>query len=399
MPCPEVFFSVGEPSGDLHAARLIEHLTSGRRLAVRGFGGPWMQQAGCRLDYPLTDLAVVGVAEVLPKLRQFFRIADQASEIFAQQRPAGVVLVDFPGFNWHIAKRAKAHGIPVFYYLPPQLWAWASWRITKVRRYVDHVLCALPIEHQWFANHGISCEYVGHPFFDQVQQQELDQPFVARWSDDQGLTIAVLPGSRTREIRTIWPMQLAAIRELSVRHPHARFLVACLTHAHRQRCESLLSPSDRRIPIHFFVQKTSEIIEVADCALMKSGSVSLEMMARGTPAVVVYHLSRSTYEIAKRFVHVDSMTLPNLLAGKKVMPEFLAVGKRTATTIERTIAAMDRLMGDRDERIMARLELARLTRRFGKPGASQRAAAAILARLEGATDAGSAAPQLRLQSW
>ncbi len=339
-----------------------------------------MAAQGCTIDYPLTELAVVGVAEVLPKLREFVHVAESASEIFRRSRPTGVVLVDFPGFNWHIAKRAQQAGIPTIYYLPPQLWAWGGWRIKKMRRYVDHVLCALPIEYEWYTQQGMSSQYIGHPFFDTVAHQQLDAEFLRTWSAADDLRIAVLPGSRSREIKTIWPLQLEVIRELSARHPHATFLIACLNQDHLDRCKSLLKPSDPVDRLRFYANRTSEIIEVADCGLMKSGSVSLEMMARGTPAVVMYHVSRSTFEVARRVVHIGWMTLPNLIAGATVMPEFLAVGKRCGPTIERTIAAMDRLMSDRDERALQKLELARLTRRFGQPGASRRAAQAIVER-------------------
>ena len=115
-----------------------------------------MLEAGCQLDFELTSMAVVGFAEVLPKLREFYRIADIASSIFDAQRPDAVVLVDFPGFNWHIARRAKKRGIPVIYYLPPQLWAWGAWRIRKMQRHVDHVLCNLPFEPEWYASRGMS---------------------------------------------------------------------------------------------------------------------------------------------------------------------------------------------------------------------------------------------------
>ncbi len=140
-----IFFSVGEPSGDLHAAKLIRALQEqSPGIKCRGFGGPQMEEAGLACDFDLTRMAVIGLVEVFPKLREFFRIADQATDIFRQGLVDAVVLVDFPGFNWHIAKRAKKFGIPVYYYMPPQLWAWGSWRVRKLRRNVDRVLCNLP---------------------------------------------------------------------------------------------------------------------------------------------------------------------------------------------------------------------------------------------------------------
>lgn len=378
----DVFFSVGEPSGDLHAANLVSSLQrQSPGLTVRGFGGSRMKSAGCQIDFELTELAVIGLVEVLPKLRQFFRVADMASEIFAKAPPRAVVLVDFPGFNWHIAKRAKQHGIPVFYYLPPQLWAWASWRIEKMKRHVDHVLCNLPFEKQWYESRGMKVDFVGHPFFDAVESQPLDTDFIAQWGEHDGLQVAVLPGSRHREVQNIWPMQLAAIRELSRRHPKTRFLVACLKAEHVQSCRKCLTEADRKLDLHFVTDKTSEVIEIADCSLMKSGSVSLEMMARGTPSVVVYHVSRSFDFARKRLSNVTSMTLPNLIAGRTIMPEFLAVGKATSETIERSIAAVDRLLGDRDERLRQRMELRQLRQSCGRAGASRRAARLILSQL------------------
>ncbi len=386
-PMKKLFFSVGEPSGDLHAANLIRSLQGtalsqfqAQSPSIRGFGGPLMRSAGCRLDFELTNLAVVGFAEVLPKLREFFRVADIASDIFRHDRPDGVILIDFPGFNWHIAKRAKQAGIPVFYYLPPQLWAWGAWRIRKMRRYVDHILCNLPFEPQWYAKHKLDVEYVGHPFFDEVAERKLDQKFLNSWRSWDGLQVVVLPGSRSREVKSIWPMQLAAIRELSKRHPSTRFLVACYQDRHCLACQRALTAADANLNLEFFFGRTSELIELADCALMKSGSVSLEMMARGTPAVVVYHSSRSLYAIGKCLVNLDSMTLPNMMAGKKIMPEFLAVGS-TAKATGQAIAAMDCLLGSAAAREAQRDELRQLCERFAQRGASNRAATAILSKL------------------
>ncbi|HBE67578.1 MAG TPA: lipid-A-disaccharide synthase [Planctomycetaceae bacterium] len=349
----------------------------------RGFGGERMQAAGCQLDYELTQLAVVGFVEVAPKLREFFRVADVASDVFDKRPPSAVVLVDFPGFNWHIAKRAKQRGIPVFYYLPPQLWAWGSWRVKKLKRYVDHVFCNLPFEADWYAERNVSSEYVGHPFFDEVADQELDSRFVSSQRQRSGgLRVAVLPGSRSREVNHIWPMQLEIIRELARRHPTAKFSVACLRANHKEYCQRLLCEADRRLPIEFHVGKTSEIAEAADCALMKSGSTSLEMMARGTPTVVVYHVGRLMYSIAKTLTDIKEFSLPNIIAGKTIMPEFLAVGS-TTQAVEQATAAMDRLLSDRDERDAQRRQLQKVYQSVGGTGASRRTALRINALLDG----------------
>ena len=193
-----IFFSVGEPSGDEHAAGLIRELRARcPDVVVTGFGGPRMQplieESGGELVYPLTELAVMGFTRVVPMLGRFYRLVKRAEAIFSNNPPDAVVLVDFPGFNWWIARKARAAGIPVFYYLPPQLWAWAPWRIKKIRRYVDHILCGLPFEYDWYTRRGVSAEYVGHPFFDEVAERSLDDVFLASCRNRPGPTVAVLP--------------------------------------------------------------------------------------------------------------------------------------------------------------------------------------------------------------
>jgi len=346
-----IFFSVGEPSGDLHAASLIQCMrTMDPSTRVRGFGGSRMIQAGLDLDFDLTSMAVVGISEVLPKLKEFFRIADIAEGCFRRGEVDGVVLVDFPGFNWHIAKRAKKYGLPVFYYLPPQLWAWGGWRVKKMKRYVDRVFCNLPFEKEWFDARGVDTTYVGHPFFDAIANAPMDTKFITRWRDSGRLQVAVLPGSREHEVHRIWPMQLQIIRQLAHEFPEVEFLTATLKDSHALWCQSQLSASDQRLPIHIFSGKTSEILELCDCTLMKSGSVSLEVMARSKPAAVMYHVSNLTYAIGK--------------------------------LLEEITQEMVRLLGDPQYRQLQRQRLRELASRTAKTGATQAVAQHILTDLQ-----------------
>ncbi|MCO8123616.1 lipid-A-disaccharide synthase [Stieleria sp. TO1_6] len=382
-----IYFSVGEPSGDQHAARLIRSLLQSRPdLTIRGFGGELMRSAGCEVDLDLTQHAVVGILEVLPKLRQFFAFADQAEAVFARGGIDAVVLVDFPGFNWHIAKRAKKHGIPVFYYCPPQLWAWGAWRVKKMKATVDHVLAVLPIEERFFWMHGVPTTYVGHPFFDAVNEACLDDHALneLRLAAGDGPTVAVLPGSRGHEVQRNWPIMLAAIRRLAVSYPRARFAVAAYREKQLEFCQASLSNEDHQLPIDFYLDSTSEIIDHSQCAMMVSGSVSLELMARKTPAAVVYRVGRFLYAFGKCVVKVDSMTLPNLMpdsssigqSGERPFPEMVSVGKPDAT-VEFLVQTIGRMLGDGDYLAQKRQQLARLSELFAKPGATDRAAAMI----------------------
>lgn len=375
-----IFFSVGEPSGDQHAAHLIAELRRRRGdLRVSGFGGPLMQEAGCHLLFPLTSLAVIGIFRVLPLLLTFYRLVQIAGGYLERHKPDVVVLVDFPGFNWWIARKAKAAGVPVVYYLPPQLWAWAPWRIHKVRKFVDLVLSGLPFETEWYAQRGVKVQYVGHPFFDEIAERPLNQAFLREWTTEQQPVVALLPGSRTQEVARNWPLMLAAARRLSARHPQVQFLVANYKESQRQFCRDLYVHSGRMLPLSFFVGKTPEIISLATCAIMVSGSVSLEFVASGTPATVVYSVSRLTYLIGRVLVHVKSLTLPNLIAERTILPERLCVSNADEV-IDGMVADIDRWLTDETARQATRADLLEIRDQVFQTGASGRVAAILLDR-------------------
>ncbi len=375
-----IFFSAGEPSGDQHAAHLIADLRRRRPdLRVSGFGGPLMEQEGCHLLYPLTTLAVIGIFRVLPLLWKFYRLVQQAEAYLKRHKPDVVVLVDFPGFNWWIARKAKAAGIPVVYYLPPQLWAWAPWRIKKVHRYVDLVLSGLPFETEWYAQRGVRVQYVGHPFFDEISMRKLDQGFLREWTSEQHPVVALLPGSRHQEVTRNWPIMLAAARRLSARHPEVQFLVANYKESQRQHCRGMALRAGEPLPMSFFVGKTPEIIALSRCAIMVSGSVSLEFLAQGIPATVVYSVSRLTYLIGRALVTVKWLTLPNLIAGCSILPEHLCVSN-PVQTVEGLTADVDRWLSDDQALQKTRSELLAVRNQVFQSGANGRVAAILLDR-------------------
>ena len=378
-----IFFSVGEPSGDQHAAHLIGELK--RRVPgfeAVGLGGPLMAARGCRLLFRMTDLAVMGLFRILPMLRTFWRLHRQAVRSLDESRPDAVVLVDFPGFNWHVARAAKKRAIPVFYYMPPQLWAWAPWRIKKVRKYVDHVLSGLPFERDWYADRSVPVTYVGHPFFDEVADHPLDERFLAeRRPEAAGTrTVGVLPGSRQNELNRNWPAQLQVMRNVAALHPEVTFRIACYKEQHRDFLRAGYERFGAKLPIEFCVGKTPEVIELADCCLMVSGSVSLELLARRTPAVVIYKGGPLAAALAKRVLTCKYITLPNLIADRLVVPEFYYSGSDAPT-----VAAITRLLDGWLSNPIAldakRREMAALAAVAGTTGATARTAEAILSEL------------------
>ena len=308
-----VFFSVGEPSGDLHGANLIRQLQSRcPGLKAVGYGGPKMAEAGCQLHADLTALAVMWFARVLINLHKFWGLASRADRYFRHHKPDAVVLIDYPGFNWWIARRAKAHGIPVFYYSPPQIWAWARWRVKKMRRLVDHVLCGLPFEEAWLRKRGCNATFVGHPFFDEVRRYPYDETFIAKHAARPGPLVVLLPGSRTQEVgnNLRWFLKAAGLIRQQV--PDVRFALASFKPHQAEMARRLVDAAG--LPIEICVGKTPELMRLADCAMSVSGSVSLELLYHTTPTVILYWIERYAYCVQSVFRKVKYITLVNLLS-------------------------------------------------------------------------------------
>jgi len=380
-----LFFSVGEPSGDQHAAHLIRELRRRQpNIRCTGYGGPLMRQAGCGLDYRLTDLAVMGFVRVVPLLWRFFRLVRQADQKLRSQRPDAVILVDFPGFNWWIARKAKAAGIPVFYYLPPQIWAWASWRVKRMKRDVDHVLCALPFEPPWFQRFGVHAEHVGHPFFDEIADHRLDEQFLDQHRQLDRSTVGLLPGSRTQEVRRNLPILVHIAHRVARQHPTAHFVLACYKEQHLRFCQSYLAQHAKTLNATCVVEKTPEVIELADCCVMVSGSVSLELLARATPAIVIYRCNRlfywlARYWLARTLVEINSITLPNMLSQSKLIPEYVVAGN-PLPVVREISQTVDGWLSDEAQLGAVRDKLQAVRDEFVHTGATRRAADAILNR-------------------
>jgi lipid-A-disaccharide synthase len=404
-----IFFSAGEPSGDLHGANLIRQLRSRcEDLRAVGYGGPQMAKAGCSLHADLTALAVMWFARVLLNLHKFWALASRADRYFRHHRPDAVVLVDYPGFNWWIARRANAHGIPVFYYAPPQIWAWAQWRVKKMRRFVDHVLCSLPFEQQWFSRQGCNATFVGHPFFDEVRRQEYDRQFLEEHAGREGPLVVILPGSRTQEVTNNLKWFLKAAARIREQVPQVRFAVAAFK-LHQAELARREVAATRRwrgmasahaphravpgLPIEVFVGKTPELIHLADCCMSVSGSVSLELLYHTTPTVILYWISRAAYFVRGFVLKVKYITLVNLLSADELFPKDLTPfdpGQEDAEKVlfpeyltcedksDQIAAHVVEWLTDRSKRERRVAALARLKAEVAAGGASRRAAEYIL---------------------
>jgi lipid-A-disaccharide synthase len=397
-----IFISAGEPSGDLHGANLIQALRTRVPAAeFVGYGGPRMTEAGATLLYPLVNLAVMWFLNVFLNIVTFIRLIGRADRYFRDEKPDAVILIDYPGLHWWIAKRARTRGIPVFYYVPPQLWAWAGWRVKKVKRTVDLVLCSLPFEPDWYRARGVTqVDYVGHPFFDELTEREIDEAFLAQVKANahRGPLVAILPGSRTQELTRNLPIMLRGAAKLARQRPATRFAVACLHERHRALAEQIIRENRRGADgqaapgIEVYAARTQELIRIADVAWAVSGSVSLELMMEALPTVILYKLNRFDLWIARPFIKARYITLVNLLAGAELMPEYL-----TERDVSDELAGWARTwLDDPVARARATANLAALRHRVARPGASQRAAERIVQWLrEHAADTSAAASLYR----
>lgn len=371
-----LFLSAGEPSGDLHAANLARHLLARFPDAkLVGLGGEKMAAAGVELRYPLTDLAVMWLGKALAHLPDFLRIARQSEQYFRTEKPDAVVVIDYPGFHFALAKRAHRAGIPVYYFVPPQLWAWAGWRVAKMRRWVTCVLTALPFEDAWYRDRGVATHYIGHPYFDELRQERPDPEHVAGLRAAGTPVVALLPGSRTQEVLANVPLMLQAAERIRRAVPGVRFHVAAYRNKHATQVREMLAGSD--LPVEVHVRRTPEILEAADAVLAVSGSVGLEMLYRLKPSVIVYRVSPAFMLVARRLVTSKYISLVNLLADREVFPEF----PTTRDNPDELAAPIVRWLTSPEAHRDCVAELRTLREQIAVPGACERAAAFLAAEL------------------
>jgi lipid-A-disaccharide synthase len=368
--------SCGEPSGDMYAGALASEI---RRLdpsaAITGFGGERLRAAGASLVGEFGGLSVTGLLEVarlLPRTYATYRrlVAD------AERCPPDVfVAIDFPDFNFRLARALKKRGIPVVYYISPQLWAWRRGRMKTMRRLADRVLVIFPFEEAIYRDAGVPVEWVGHPLFDVMRRPEPRETFLATHGlDPERPVVALLPGSRANELRAILPGLVRAAVLVRERVPAAQYLVARAPHL-TDDLFSPLAPLLATAGVAVAEDVTDNALASADAAILASGTVTVQAALHRCPMVVVYRLSPLTYALGKPFVHVDTYAMANLVAGRTVVPELI----QDRFTAEAVAAETLRLLTDPAHAARVRADLDDVRAKLGAPGASRRAAEAVVA--------------------
>ena len=366
--------SCGEPSGDLYAGALASEIRRASPSArISGFGGDRLEAAGASLVGHFRGISVTGILEVARVLPRTYEMYRRLVSHAAAERPDVFVAIDFPDFNFRLARAVRRLGIPVVYYISPQLWAWRPGRMKTMREIADRVLVIFEFETAIYRGAGVPVEWVGHPLLDvSVPAQPRGQFLTRLGLDPSRPTVALLPGSRRNELRAILPRLIDASTLIRARFPEVQFLLARAPHLPDDVFEPVAAA--RQLGVAIVENGTDDVLASADLALVASGTVTVQAALHECPMVVVYRLSPMTYRLGRRFVHVDTFAMANLVAGRTVVPELI----QDEFTPERVADEALRVLRDPGHREHVRDGLRDVKRKIGEPGASRRAAAAVL---------------------
>ena len=376
-----VMISCGEPSGDLYAGALATEIRALDPSAdLVGFGGDRLAAAGATLVENFSGLSVTGLLEVVRLLPRTYATYRRLLAEADARRPDVFVAIDFPDFNFALARAMKKRGVPVVYYISPQLWAWRTGRMKTMRRLVDRVLVIFPFEEQIYRDAGVPVQWVGHPLLDvQPPAQPKDAFFRQIGLDVSRPVVAILPGSRSNELRAILPDLARAAALIAEKIEGVQFLVARAPHLRDELFAPLDALAAGGVRVTTVAGRADDVLASADLAIVASGTVTVQAALHECPMIVVYRLSPLTYRLGKPFVHVDTYAMANLVAGRRVVPELI----QDDFTPGAVAAEAGRLLTDRQAAGEMRIALREVRGRLGDIGASRRAAEAVVAVARG----------------
>ena len=366
----KIMFSAGEASGDIHGASLAAEIKKiSPSTEIFGMGGDLMAAAGVRIVRNYKDYNVMGVVEVIKNLRRIFKLLDDLTEIARVEKPDLLVLIDYPDFNWRLAKRVKKFGIKILSYIPPSAWAWRKGRAADCAKIADEFIAIFPFELPVYEQAGAKISFLGNPLVDTVKScftfREAKKYFGVKKSD---VVILLMPGSRKQEIKLLLPEMLNAAKILSKLKP-ARFFLPVADNVDENEIKRQISSAG--VEVTLTKNYRYDLMKIADAAMATSGTVILEAALMDLPCVVLYKMARLNYLIGKMLVDIEYFSLPNILMGKKIQPELLQ-GEVTAEKISDEVL---KICANR-EKVIADLKSA--CAKLGEPGAAERIAKKIL---------------------
>lgn len=375
MPPIPLLLSAGEASGDMYAARLATALRERIDVQIFGMGGPQMRAAGVEIVMDYSEVAVVGITEILKHLPSLLRAMNRLVVEAVRRKPALAILTDFPGFHLRLARKLRPNGVRNVYYVCPQFWAWRPWRVNLIRRRFAKALCIFPFEKDFFSRAGVPTEFIGHPLVGAVGPTKDRKQFC----EQHGLTpsrtvVTVLPGSRSSELLHHLPVLQEACARINGKVP-AQFVVAA---ARPQDVDMLKTGWPCGLSLRVVEGETYNALAAADAAIVSSGTATVEAALLNVPVVVVYRVSPLTATLAKPLVRTPYFAMVNLIAEKRVVPELFQDDFTPQAVADETL----RLLQDPNARNNQRAALAEVRRRLGPPGAVERAADQIVSLLE-----------------
>jgi len=379
MPPIPLLLSAGEASGEMYAARLATALRARADVEIFGMGGPQMRAAGVDVIIDYSEVSVVGITEILSHLPSLVRAMRRLVGEAERRRPALAILTDFPGFHLRLARKLKGRGIRNAYYICPQFWAWRPWRVRIVRRRFAQALCIFPFEEKFYGDAGVPVKFIGHPLVGEVRatRDRVALCAEARLAPAEPL-VAVLPGSRSAELRQHLPVLREACRYIHAAVPRAQFVVAAAPggnhHEHPER-SALREGWDPQLQLRVLEGRTYDALAAVDAAIVSSGTATVEAALLDAPMVVVYRVTPLTAALAKPLVRTEFFSMVNLIAGRRVVPELI----QSDFTADKVAGETIRLLQDANARRALRAGLAEVRARLGPPGAVDRAADALLA--------------------
>ena len=372
----------GEASGDDHAARLVAAIREFcPKAEFLGVGGEEMRAQGVRILTPASELAVVGLMEVVGHLPAIWQALRRLGRVLKTSRPDLAILVDFPDFNFWVARLARYYRVPVLYYISPQVWAWRTYRVRTLARLTDRLVVIFPFEADFYRAQGVTVDYVGHPFRETLPPLGDRRTFLRGHNlDPEALTVALLPGSRAGEIERHLPTMLKAASLIHRSIPQTQFILPLASTAPEELVQSIifgedgvgagLKPAPTDLRLRIIPGQAYQALGAAHAAVVASGTATVEAALAGVPTVIVYRVSPLTFALARRLVRVPHVGMANLLAGERVFPELL----QDDFTPERLAHEVLSLIQDPGRLKAVRRGLATVIRRLGGPGASRRAA-------------------------
>ncbi|NQU74415.1 MAG: lipid-A-disaccharide synthase [Candidatus Omnitrophica bacterium] len=374
----KIMLLAGEPSGDLHGSNLASELKkASSQVELLGTGGEKMKHAGVKLFFDLKDLAMTGFLDVIKNYSRLKNIQSTLLSKIKEENINLIILIDYPGFNLRFAQRAQKEGVPIIYYISPQVWAWRKHRIKLIKKYVKKIIVIFKFEETLYKNAGVPVEFVGHPLLDIVKSDITKENFLKGLRlEAHDKIIALLPGSRKRLVKTLLPIMLKSSKLIYKKFPKARFLISKPSSIDMEVYEKILKGSD--LPITIIESKTYEIINSSDLVLVVSGTSTLETAILGKPMVIVFKLALLEYIVGRPLLRVKNIGLVNIVAGREVVPELIQFKVRPSKIAQ---IAIDILSNPSRYESMKK-EIASVKNRLYPDGASRKAALAVLKFLQ-----------------